>query len=399
VAIVDILVPQMGEGLTDVRILEFHKKPGDRIRRDEILYSMETDKATMEVESPQEGVLVEWLAKEDEVLPIGSPVARFETAAPLQQTETKESLSAGNQETRKPEKEPSQHPTPEHLNTLTPELIIPPRTRAHCRQLGISEEEMHRIPASTGKLMPADVDAYLAARTTSPTKTQPVAATPVSADYTERPMPAQQRTFAYRIKRSAQVVIPGTVMRPIPWGILRKRVEFLRERDFTFRPTEFQTFAYCVAQAVIPFPKFRSTLIGDDTIREHHHLHLGIAVARSNGELVTAVVPQADTLPFEAFVQMAQERIQTARDGQDQADASTQFHLTYLGAYGIRDAVPVLVAPAIAVLFIGAAYEQNGQSLANVALTFDHRLINGVEAAEFLKAVVQKVEQVESITD
>src|SRR5262245_47545719 len=74
VAIVDILVPQMGEGLTEVRILEFHKKPGDRVKRDEILYSMETDKATMEVESAQEGVLIEWLAQADEVLPIGTPI-------------------------------------------------------------------------------------------------------------------------------------------------------------------------------------------------------------------------------------------------------------------------------------------------------------------------------------
>jgi pyruvate dehydrogenase E2 component (dihydrolipoamide acetyltransferase) len=60
--IVEILVPQMGEGLQEVILLNFHKQPGDAVKRDELIYSMETDKATMEVESPYEGVLQEWLA-------------------------------------------------------------------------------------------------------------------------------------------------------------------------------------------------------------------------------------------------------------------------------------------------------------------------------------------------
>jgi len=78
---VDILIPQMGEGLQEVRILLFLKRPGDAIKRDEPIYEMETDKATVEVESPCEGILQEWLAREDEILPIGAPIARIETKA------------------------------------------------------------------------------------------------------------------------------------------------------------------------------------------------------------------------------------------------------------------------------------------------------------------------------
>jgi pyruvate/2-oxoglutarate dehydrogenase complex dihydrolipoamide acyltransferase (E2) component len=77
-SVIDVLVPQMGEGLQEVLIVEFFKKPGERIERDEPFYSMETDKATMEVECPHEGVLVEWLAAEGDTLAIGVPVCRME---------------------------------------------------------------------------------------------------------------------------------------------------------------------------------------------------------------------------------------------------------------------------------------------------------------------------------
>ncbi len=77
--LVDVRVPQMGEGLQEVVIIGFHKKPGDTVKRDEILYSMETDKAAMDVESPYDGVVKEWLTTEGAVLPINTPVARIET--------------------------------------------------------------------------------------------------------------------------------------------------------------------------------------------------------------------------------------------------------------------------------------------------------------------------------
>lgn len=391
-AIQEIYIPQMGEGLQEVVIVGFQKQPGDRIKRDDLIYSMETDKAVMEVESPYEGVLKEWLAKEGSVLPIGAPVARIETEAP--QVASTPAAAPAAQTTSNGTAPP----------TVTPgkpvtDVIIPPRTRAHCKDLGISEEEMRAIPAPGGKLMPADVDAYLAAKAAKPTPevVPGVAAKDTGTDYSEQPLSQQQRVFTSRIRRSAQLVVPGTMTRPLEWHAIPRCVAKQREQDFTFRPTEFQTFAWCVAQAVKKHPKFRSTLIGDEAVREYRHVNLGIAVARSNGELVTAVIPKADTLDYPDFVRIAQENIQQAREGEDQADADTQLLLTYMGAYGIIDAVPVLVAPAIAVLFLGATYSQEGKTWANMALTLDHRLINGVEGATFLKTIAETTAQVEEI--
>lgn len=379
---IEIAIPQMGEGLQEVRIVEFQKKPGDTVKRDELLYTMETDKALMEVESPYEGVLEEWLAAEDDVVPIGAPIARLQTqdAATDPEIVPREAGVSFAATAGAPAPQPP-------ASTARPDAHIPPRTRAYCRELGLSEEEMRRIPAPSGKLMPADVDAYQTCRTTSASDTAP-------QEFTERPLSPQQRTFAYRVKRSAQIVVPATMKRPMPWDDLKAHVERLRSREPSQRPTEFQTFAYCVALAAREHPKFRSVFAGEEAIREYAHLNLGIAVARDNGDLVTAVVPKADTQDYHAFIQTAQTQIAVAREGRDQADAATQLLLTSLGPYGITDGVPVLVSPAMAVLLLGAPYTQEGQTVVNLILTFDHRFINGVEGAQFLQSVVTQVEQV-----
>lgn len=385
-AIVEILVPQMGEGLQEVVLLSFQKQPGEAIQKDEPLYSMETDKAVMEVESPYEGVLKEWLAEEGAILAVGAPVARIEVAE-MQETAASNGASGGG--TALSARPTESSPPPEAV------AVIPPRTRAYCRTVGISDEEMRRIPAPSGKLMPADVDAYLKARGNATTPAAPETEQEETPPYMERPLSQTHRVFIYRLKRSAQIVVPGTAKRPMEWASIRHHAEAYRARGGDVQPSSFQTFAYCIVQAVKEHPRFRSALIGETLVREYHHLNLGIAVGRPNGDLVTAVVENADTLDFAAFVLKAQEQIHKARDGEDQASESTQLHLTYLGPYEITDAVPVLVAPAVAVLFIGAPFEQNGEIVVNLVLTFDHRLIQGIEAAEFLKTIVAKAKQVE----
>ena len=388
-AIIEIPIPQRGEGLQEVVILKFLKQPGDTIRRDDHLYNMETDKAVMEVESPYEGVLIEWLGEEGAVMPIGSAIARMEVhveveeAAPIPQPGG--ALS-------------SAFPTPASGRSSGVEVIIPPRTRAYCREKNISDDEMRHIPTQTGKLLPADVDAYLATHADEGARALPALSPDQALPYSERPLTTQQRTFIYRIKRSAQIVVPATAKRSIEWGSLKWLAESIRKKGNSLQPSSFQIFAHCVALTIKEHPKFRSALIGEATLREFDHVNIGIAVGLSNGDLTVATVPDADTLDFPAFVTTAQACIQRARDGEDQASDTTQFLLTYMGPYELTDAIPVLVAPAVAILFIGSTFEQGGQLLANLALTFDHRLIGGIEAAEFLRAIVQKAGEAERLT-
>lgn len=397
---VDVLVPQMGEGLHEVLIVEFRKKPGDPVRRDEPIYDMETDKATMEVECPHEGTLVEWLASEGDTVPIGAPVARIELreVAPSPNGANGKGVAAGA--------------SPMAALTGAPaagaadlrDRAIPPRTRAYAREKGLGDADLLTIPAAGARLMPGDIDAFLEARSASGgDMLAPVvpeeddgAAIPAGppAEYVERALSKQDRTFLYRLKRSASMVVPAVAKRQMDWGAIRAFAD-TRKAAGELQPSAFQCVAWCIAQAVAQHPKFRSTLVREDAVREFAHLNLGIAVAMPTGELTIAVVRKADSLGFEEFVRTAQENIAAAREGEDQADESTHLLLTYMGPYEVTDAVPVLVAPAAAVLFIGSAFEQGGQQVVNLALAFDHRLIHGVEAAEFLRTIVRNAAEIE----
>lgn len=383
-AIVEVIVPQLGEGLQEVRVMRFLKQPGDRVERDEHIYEMETDKANVEVESPYAGVIVEWLAKEGDILPIGAPIARMEVEGVVETT-----APAAHAPQSAPTVAPAAPPREPVAVGARLELIIPPRTRAYARQKGISEEELRRIPAASGnKLMPEDIDAYLAGRSEAA----------ASAEYVDYPLPQQQRTFIYRLKRSSQLVVPAVLRRPARWDAVRRVVEqFKSNPNAPVQPSEFQVFAYCAAQATLQHPKFRSQLVGEDTLRQYPHVNLGIAVARPGDELVTALVKNASALDFVRFVRTLQSQIRKARAGEDQADASIQLLLTYMGGYQMVDAIPVLVAPAVAILFAGEAFPIEGVPHVNLVLTFDHRLINGVGGAEFLNAVAQNLEQAETL--
>ena len=379
-ALQELLIPQMGEGLQEVIIETFHKQPGDTIQRDEIIYSMETDKAVMEVESPYAGVLKEWLASEGDLMPIGAPVARIEV---------EREQGTGNRE--------QSNPFSNDLTSQQPKnpLVVPPRTRAYAKQHGLGEDELQKISAPSGKLMPADIDAYLSRKSAAlPVEPEPAD----DADWLEKPLGQQQRVFMYRLKRSAQVVIPATAKRLIPWMPIREAAEKFKARGGV-QPSSFQTFAYAVMQAVKEHPRFRSALLGETTIREYKHVNVGIAVGLSDGQLAIAQVSKADALSFEEFVTAAQTQIRKAREGEDQADETTQLLLTYMGPYEIIDAVPVLVAPAVAVLFIGSVFMQEGQPVVTLALTFDHRLIQGIEAANFLKTIADNAARIDTLLD
>jgi acyl carrier protein len=198
--------------------------------------------------------------------------------------------------------------------------------------------------------------------------------------------------FVYRARRSAERVLPATVARPFDWRRFRQHLEALRRQHPGVAISEFTVLAFAAARAAALHPRFRSQLMEDEALREYRHVNLGIAVQRPGDELVTAVVPQADALDFPEFLARARAQIAATRD-EDQAVESVQLLVSFLGGLGITDAVPLLVAPAVAVVFIGAPYALPESRLAaNLCLTFDHRLINGHGAALFLQSLADLAE-------
>lgn len=218
-------------------------------------------------------------------------------------------------------------------------------------------------------------------------------------------MGGRQRVLSSRLVRGNQLVVPGMMSVVCDWGGIERCREKIKASGSEFQPSSFTLFAFAVAKACTDHPIVRSTMVGDSTIRTYNNIQLGIAVALPGDELVVAVVNDADTLSWTDFAHQAREKIGLARNGQDQANESVTLSITNMQAYGIREAMAVVVPPGVATIFLGEPYnglantpgELKLQRCCNVGITIDHRLINGVGGAEFLNAIKTNVEAIESL--
>ena len=335
----ELAVPQLGEGLREVRIVEILRRAGDAVTRGEPIYVIETDKSTVELEAPFDGTIERWTVAPGDVVAVGAVVARIAPPGGVPPAEAKPREG----------------------------IAIPPRTRAHARRHGIADAELARIPSASGKLMPADVDAWLARAGPAPAEAPP-----------DEAQPEKQRRLVFRMRRSAERVIPGTIAVEVAFA------RIAGARSDGPEASVVQVLAHTAARIASDRPRFRATLVGDDVLRTHDAVNVGIALARPGDELVMAVVRGADRLSLDAFAREARRRMREALRTGDQAGDDTQLLVSHLGREGILDAVPTLVAPANAILFLGAP---RADGTARLVMTFDHRLHNGAGAASFLAAL------------
>jgi pyruvate dehydrogenase E2 component (dihydrolipoamide acetyltransferase) len=382
-------IPQIGEGLQEARLVAVLKQPGDTVRRDEPIYQMETDKAVMDVEAPHSGTIVKWLAEPDTVLKIGADVGvmRVEGLVTAPTTEARpEAFVAGPTVSGQP------------LSTVSRRRDVPPRTRAYAKSKGLSNDQIESIPATGSKLMPSDVDAFLSGQSPSKPATG-------GKPFRDREMPAKQRVLMSRLQRGNQLVVPGMMAVVADWGPIESLRAEVKSRGGDFQPSAFTMFAYCVARASKDHPIMRTTLVGDGNLRTYDHLQLGVAVALPGDELVVAVIEDADSLGWREFADQARAKIELARQGKDQATEATTLSITNMAGHGIRDAMAVVVPPGVITIFLGEPYtglanvpgELRPQRCANIGITIDHRLINGVGGADVLNSIKRNVESIQEL--
>jgi pyruvate dehydrogenase E2 component (dihydrolipoamide acetyltransferase) len=238
-------------------------------------------------------------------------------------------------------------------------------------------------------MMPADVDAYLAS----------IGGGSVSTDlYEIKKLPKSQIVLNYRLSRGVKACVPVTVMNEIDWSNVGAARAIAREND---GPTGFGMACWAVVQALKDHEKFRSSMTADgNSLKVFHHVNLGVAVALPGDEMVTAVVQKADQMSADEFYAAYQTQVLAARDGKDQADEATTFTMSNIGKAGMRLGIPAIVAPAVATLALGEVYQQpvpDGDSfkfspMVTATLSFDHRIANGVGAANFMNDFRSKIE-------
>ncbi|MGA8165585.1 MAG: 2-oxo acid dehydrogenase subunit E2 [Waddliaceae bacterium] len=371
-----IKVPTMGEGLQEVKIIHLLKREGEQIEKDAVIYTMQTDKATTEIESPYSGKLVKWLVNEGDVVALDSLVAMIETTLP--------------DENNNEQIENQQHHLESKVQTVDKlKPTIPPRTRAYAKSLSILPEDLVNIVAANGrKLLPSDVDAYLEAKGGQ------------SSEFVTRELSSAQQNLIFQFKRSQEQVVQATVTANLDVSrfasLLPLLNETLHQSTVGQFVSEFQLLAYYVVKAAQDFPQFRSTYSGGNAIKQYQDVNLGIAVHSADNELMTAKISKANTLTMNEFIKVFSHKVEQAMQGRDQADESIQIVLSYLGKGSIVSATPILVAPAIATLFIGGIQSlADGKRIVNLSLSFNHLVINGYDAAKFLAHLEDSLLQIE----
>ncbi|MCX7800906.1 MAG: 2-oxo acid dehydrogenase subunit E2 [Fimbriimonadales bacterium] len=379
-AIVSVRIPQMGEGLQEARLVAFLKQPGEQVAMDEPIYQMETDKAVLDVESPVSGVLLEWTAQPDDILPIGAEVARIETASAADQ-EQRPAVSPTQTSSPLPTEPAAAAPSAFAIGGPLRNADASPRVAAYARSKGLTDDLIRSIPRRGERLTQEDVDAFLSRS--------------ADAAYDEAPLPQRQRVLASRLVRARQLAVPSQLTVVAPWAPVERLKARMAAAGGDFQPSAFTVFAYAAARALPNHPALRSQLIGDATVRTYRSATLGIAVARENDELVLAAVPEADRLEWRPFAEAVRRAILEAREGRDQASEAVTLSLTNLQAQGVRDGLPVVVPPAVGTLLLGEPHwawqdAEGSPVLARVVcltLAFDHRLMNGMGAAAFVNEV------------
>lgn len=193
---------------------------------------------------------------------------------------------------------------------------------------------------------------------------------------------------------------PASVAVEVKWGAVELALELTRLHATGERLTTTIVLADCVRQSLIEHPRFCRTLQPSGQADRPDKVAIGIAVTRGDDDLAIAVVEDALELPFVEFRDRLKQAVRTARSGAVSSLAKAPIIISDMSLFGIRSAVPVVVEPAICTLFLGEAFFQTVPEVAtyevgkaaNLVLSFNHNLINGVSAAGFLNTLRRRLE-------
>ncbi len=397
----EVVMPQMGESITEGTLTKWLKQLGDTVERDEPLFEISTDKVDTEIPAPEAGTLAEVLVEEGATVEINTVVARIaggNGAAPVAPEAAKEKTAPS------PAPEPvtvaaAPEPAAEPPSSLGP---LSPLVRRMAREHTIDPAQVNGTGAG-GRITKKDVEAYLASRHAAPEALQPVPAAGPAKTRVE-PMSNMRQKIAEHMVFSKQTSPHVSTVHRVDMTRVAKMRGALKNKfkeRYGFSLTYLPFVIQAAAQALQDYPLVNSSIEGTN-ILYHNEINVGVAVALDNGLLVP-VIRNADSLSVaglqRAIVDLA-GRARSRRLTPDEVQGGT-FSITNFGSFGSVFAMPVINQPNVAILGVGAVTKEPVvidddaiaiRSMCYLALTFDHRLIDGALADQFTGRVKQMIE-------
>ena len=420
--IIDIVMPKMGESITEGTILEWRKKVGESIELDEILLEIGTDKVDSEIPSSAAGVVVEILAEPNDVKEVGEVIAKIDTdgsgATPTPPESAPEPEMAQTPEpipdlVAEPAPAPS---TPKPISTPSGEKkFYTPVVMKIVAEQGLSLNELELIQGSGrgGRVTKKDVLAYLENRGTAPAQTMAdlvsaptsvLAPQPVSSAVAGRTeeMHHMRKLIADHMRESIETsahvyVMTEVDMTPIVDYVKMNGDSFVAREAFKLTYTPFMVDA--VVKALQDFPEMNSSISGT-SVTYHKNINVGIAVAIENGLMVPAIFncEEKNFLGLCRSVNDVAKRTRSKQISADELSGST-FTITNFGVFGVTVGTPIINQPNVGILGVGAIKKQpvviespQGDAIAirsmmMLSLGFDHRLIDGAGGSKFIERI------------
>jgi 2-oxoglutarate dehydrogenase E2 component (dihydrolipoamide succinyltransferase) len=423
---IEVRVPQLPESVADATLIAWRKKPGDSVQRDENLVDLETDKVVLEVPAPAAGVIREVKVQDGATVTSGQVLAVLEegaaaAAAPAAAKPTKdatdartpaESKAAGGTRALAADKAPARRASSPETGSAARAAPAGGADKLAPSVRRLVEEhhlDATGIPGSgrDGRITKADVLTHLTAKESIPPAARPAAAThptPAGARAERRvPMTRLRARIAERLVQVQATAAMLTTFNEVDLtGVnsLRARYKERFEKQHGVRLGFTSFFVKACIEALQRYPVVNASVDGNDIVY-HEYYDIGIAVSTDRG-LIVPVLRDADTRSFADIEQSVGAFATRARDGAITLEELTggTFTITNGGVFGSLLSTPILNQPQSAILGMHKVQERpvavDGQVVVRpmmyLALTYDHRIIDGREAVQFLVAVKDALE-------
>jgi 2-oxoglutarate dehydrogenase E2 component (dihydrolipoamide succinyltransferase) len=405
----EIRVPTLGESVSEATIGRWFKKPGDAVKADEPLVELETDKVTLEVNAPSAGMLGDILAKDGETVSPGAVLGSIVEGGAAAKSEAAPAPKAEARKPEAPKPAPVSAPTPGAATTPAAARDNGPAVARIAAESGVDPSRL----AGTGKGGRVTKGDMLAAIATSAGAAAPAPAAPVQLRAPSVPddaareervkMTKLRQTIARRLKDAQNTAAMLTTFNDVDMSAvmaLRAQYKDIFEKKHGVKLGFMGFFTKAVIQALKELPAVNAEIDGQDLVYKNYY-HIGIAVGTEKG-LVVPVVRDADQLSIAQIEKTISDYGRRARDGQlkiDEMQGGT-FTITNGGIYGSLMSTPILNAPQSGILGMHRIEERpvvrNGQIVARpmmyLALSYDHRIVDGKEAVTFLVRVKEALE-------
>ena len=397
---IEVKVPALPESVSDATVVAWHKQKGDTIRRDESLVDLETDKVVLEVPAPADGVLTEIYFKEGDVVEADALLARLKEQSPVEAQEK-------NNGPVKAQEKPAQV-------DIQLDRVITPSARKMIAEYQLKAED---IPGTGkgGRVLKEDVIAYRQRQANAEPETAdaeqapPVSAAPPADSADARiekrvPMTRLRARIAERLleaQHNAAILTTFNEVNMQPVMDLRSKYKDTFEKKYGVKLGFMSFFIKASIEALKRFPAVNASIDGNDIVY-HGYFDIGVAVASPRG-LVVPVLRDADQMSFAELETGIADFVDKAKNNRlDIADITGgTFSLTNGGVFGSMLSTPILNPPQSAILGMHKiqprAVVENNELVARpmmyLALSYDHRIIDGAEAVQFLVTIKETLEE------